>query len=175
MKIRNLSKICLVITFSIIFLNGCSYLKKKETNSNNEKERENVSKTRKNYEFNTDKKISQASGGLFSRKEQDVFGKNNVMWQAALETLSILPISSANYEGGVITTDWYGNEKDQIKISILFKSSEIRPSSFEVNSFKKSCNTSGRCGIKKGDNNFNNKIKSQIVEKIKDIEISKEK
>ena len=42
-------------------------------------------------------------------------GDNNRLWRAALETVSFMPLVSANASSGVIITDWYSapNAPDQ--------------------------------------------------------------
>ena len=46
------------------------------------------------------------------------FSSSNPMWRASLETLDFLPLTTVDYSGGVIITDWYseGNNKESIKI-----------------------------------------------------------
>ena len=54
------------------------------------------------------------------------FATSNVLWRATLKTIDFLPLINADYSGGIIITDWYSedlNSKEQIKISIHFKSS----------------------------------------------------
>ena len=52
------------------------------------------------------------------------FASSNPLWRATLDTLDFMPLLSVDYGGGVIITDWYGeeNENDAIKISIQFLS-----------------------------------------------------
>ena len=48
------------------------------------------------------------------------------MWRASLETLDFLPLTTVDYSGGIIITDWYfdntGKSEESIKISIRFLS-----------------------------------------------------
>ena len=55
-----------------------------------------------------------------------MFASANELWRASLDTLDFMPLSSVNYSGGIIITDWYsdGNSLDEsVKISTVF----IRP------------------------------------------------
>jgi hypothetical protein len=57
------------------------------------------------------------------------FATSNEMWRAALEILDFVPLSTADYGGGIIITDWYSddlNSNESIKIMINFLSNEIR-------------------------------------------------
>ena len=49
------------------------------------------------------------------------------MWRASLEVLDFLPLTTVDYSGGMIITDWYAenSQNDSIKISVRFLSNEI--------------------------------------------------
>ena len=61
-------------------------------------------------------------GGNDSKGGKFEFASSNPLWRAALDTISFMPLLSVDYGGGIIITDWYGedNENDTIKISIQF-------------------------------------------------------
>jgi len=41
------------------------------------------------------------------------FSTSNPMWRASLETLDFLPLTTVDYSGGIIITDWYSeNDND---------------------------------------------------------------
>src|SRR3546814_10825095 len=51
-------------------------------------------------------------------------GVNSYLWRASLDTVSFMPLASADPFGGVIITDWYSppqatNERFQINVYIL--------------------------------------------------------
>ena len=51
-------------------------------------------------------------------------GVNSLLWRASLDTLSFMPLSSADSSGGVILTDWYSfaefpNERFKVNLYIL--------------------------------------------------------
>ena len=53
-----------------------------------------------------------------------------------------MPLSSVNYSGGIIITDWYSdgsNANESIKISIRFLTNEIRSDSLQIKVFKREC------------------------------------
>ena len=53
-----------------------------------------------------------------------------------------MPLTSANYSGGIIITDWYSNNNnpnETIKITIRFLSNEIRSDAIDINVFYKKC------------------------------------
>ena len=53
-----------------------------------------------------------------------------------------MPLSSVNYSGGIIITDWYSSDQNQnesIKISIRFLTNEIRSDSLDIKVFTRKC------------------------------------
>ena len=46
-----------------------------------------------------------------------MFASANELWRASLDTLDFMPLSSVNYSGGIIITDWYSDGK--ILMSLL--------------------------------------------------------
>ena len=76
------------------------------------------------------------------------FATSNEMWRASLDILDFMPLTSADYGGGLIITDWYSDEsnsKDSIKISIRFLSNEIRSDSLKIIVHKKKCLSPQNC------------------------------
>ena len=78
-----------------------------------------------------------------------------------------MPILNASYSGGIIVTDWYGEDggKDSIKITIKFLSNEIRPDGIEVLVFKKNCKSFENCQSKRNDGKLSNELKFVILKK----------
>ena len=52
-------------------------------------------------------------GGLANRKTTYEFSTSNPMWRASLEILDFLPLSTVDYSGGMIITDWYSDNNSQ--------------------------------------------------------------
>ena len=76
------------------------------------------------------------------------FSTSNPLWRASLETLDFLPLTTVDYSGGVIITDWYSeNNKDleSIKITVRFLSNEIRSDSIKIIVHKKTCKQPSSC------------------------------
>ena len=62
------------------------------------------------------------------------------MWRASLEILDFLPLTTVDYSGGIIITDWYSeyqNNNESIKITVRFLSNEIRSDSLKIIVHKK--------------------------------------
>ena len=65
------------------------------------------------------------------------------MWRASLETLDFLPLTTVDYSGGIIISDWYSDNAstnlEAIKISLRFLSNDVRTESLKVTVHKKTC------------------------------------
>ena len=46
-------------------------------------------------------------GSLGNKKTTYEFSSSNPMWRASLETLDFIPLTTVDYSGGMIITDWY--------------------------------------------------------------------
>tara|TARA_X000001036_G_scaffold199863_1_gene188046 strand:+ start:1776 stop:2315 length:540 start_codon:yes stop_codon:yes gene_type:complete len=78
------------------------------------------------------------------------FSTSNPMWRASLETLDFLPLTTVDYSGGIIITDWYSDNnsaKESIKISLRFLSNDIRSESLKVIVHQKICSTNFDCRV----------------------------
>ena len=76
-----------------------------------------------------------------------------------------MSLSSVDYAGGLIITDWYSdnNPDESIKIVIKFLSNEIRADGIEIDIRKKSCNNQNKCLVKKIESDLNTEIKEKIL------------
>ena len=75
-------------------------------------------------------------GGVFD------FASSNELWRASLDVIDFMPLSSVNYSGGIIITDWYSSDQNQnesIKISIRFLTNEIRSDALDIKIFTRKC------------------------------------
>ena len=76
-------------------------------------------------------------GGVFE------FASSNELWRASLDVLDFMPLTSVNYSGGIIISDWYSTEQssnESIKISIRFLTNELRSDALDIKVFNKKCN-----------------------------------
>ena len=88
-------------------------------------------------------------GNVMKRGTTFEFSSSNPMWRASLDILDFIPLTNADYSGGVIITDWYSEDsnKESIKISVRFLSNEIRSDSIKIIVHKKVCNKDMNCNI----------------------------
>ena len=105
-------------------------------------------KARKNLEEGRGVSIAGIGRGL--RKTTYEFSTSNPMWRASLETLDFIPLTTVDYSGGMIITDWYSDSnsaKESIKISLRFLANEIRSESLKVIVHQKTCSTNLDCRV----------------------------
>ena len=96
------------------------------------------------------------------------FASSNELWRASLDILDFMPLTSANYSGGVIITDWYseqGKSNESIKITIRFLSNEIRSDAIDINIFYKKCITINNCSINKQEGQLKKELTKKILAK----------
>lgn len=93
------------------------------------------------------------------------FSSSNPMWRASLETIDFMPLTTVDYSGGMIITDWYNdtqNLDEFIKITIRFLSNEVRSDSIKIIVHNKKCSNQNKCQIKE----FKSKISEELITSI---------
>jgi len=106
-------------------------------------------KARKNIEEGRGVSVGNIAKGI-GRGTTYEFSTSNPMWRASLETLDFLPLTTVDYSGGIIITDWYSDNnsaKESIKISLRFLSNDIRSESLKVIVHQKICSSNLNCRV----------------------------
>ena len=124
-------------------------------------------KRKQNIEEGRGASVGSILGGIRGATTYE-FSSSNPMWRASLETLDFLPLTTVDYSGGVIITDWYsqnGNQ-DSIKLTVRFLSNEIRSDSLKIIVHKKICKTSSSCATSISKSNLiKDELRSTILRK----------
>ena len=123
-------------------------------------------RVKKNLEEGKGFRLSTAMAG--NKGTNFEFASSNELWRASLDVLDFMPLTSANYSGGVIITDWYSeqnNDNESIKITIRFLSNEIRSDAIDVNIFYKKCISTNNCKVNKQDGQLKKEITKKILAK----------
>jgi len=74
-------------------------------------------------------------------------GINSFLWRASLDTISFMPLSSADPFGGVIITDWYAPPEapdERFKMNIYILGRELRADGLRVAVFRQNRTADGR-------------------------------
>ncbi len=116
----------------------------------------------KGFRLNDVVKKGAGRGGNFE------FASSNELWRASLDIIEFMPLTSANYSGGIIITDWYSNNtnpNETIKITIRFLSNEIRSDAIDINVFYKKCDSEYKCVVQKNNENIESELRREILKK----------
>ena len=162
-KTKNLKILSFIAIFSF-FLVGCNgKLPGGDARKNSADPAERV---KKNLEEGRGFKImdlGKNKGGVFE------FASSNELWRASLDTIDFMPLTSVNYSGGIIITDWYSNEQDQnesIKISIRFLTNEVRSDALDIKVFTRRCEVSlMNCKYLESNDVLVTELKKEILKK----------
>ena len=140
-------------------------------------------------QFNDAENRLRSGGGLFGKKPMSLdnfesetqqqatsigFPINPYLWQASLETLGFMSLSSADPFAGIIITDWYSSQgapNERCKINIFIKGVKMKTDNLKVNSFCQSLSNGQWVDIK---NNIDNdaKLENAILNKAKKLRLS---
>ena len=159
---------CNFLIFSIILiLQSCGPLKLKRSDVKN-----NPINDAEKREKNIKEGRGISIGGGKSKSGSFDFATSNEMWRAAMEVLDFVPLTTADYGGGIIITDWYSdnlNSEESIKIMINFLSNEIRADGIDIKVYKKICNQNSNCNTRLIKSNISNDIKLAVLKKAAQI------
>jgi len=110
--------------------------------------------------FRVNDAFKSPGGGVFE------FASSNELWRASLDIIDFMPLTSVNYSGGIIISDWYSTDQssnESIKISIRFLSNEIRADALDIKVFSKKCLTQTNCVISEKSGNITIELKQKIL------------
>ena len=102
------------------------------------------------------------------KKTNFEFASSNELWRASLDVIDFMPLTSANYSGGIIITDWYSeneNTSESIKLVIRFLTNEIRSDAIDLKIFYKNCSSINNCKVSEKVNDLNIELKKEILKR----------
>ena len=161
MKINFILKSSLILFITIFFLNSCGKQvdAKKFPPDPKERVKRNLEEG-KGFRLSTKLKGLKKGGGDFE------FASSNSLWRASLDIIDFMPLSTANYNGGIIVTDWYSddvNSNESIKLTIRFLTNEIRSDAIDLKIFYKICKSENNCSVLEKKGNLVNEFKKEIL------------
>ena len=77
--------------------------------------------------------------GSRANPNQATIGVNGYLWRATLDTLSFMPLVSADPWGGTVITDWYANPQkpdERFKATVYILDPRLRADGLKVTVFK---------------------------------------
>ena len=177
MNTYKISKILAILTFVILFLNGCNGKfpgadARKYPADPKKRVEQNLAEGRG---FTLKNAFGGSKGGTFD------FASANELWRASVETLDFVPLINASYSGGIIITDWFNgntssqnNNKRDLKITVRFLTNEIRSDALKINVHERICvQSTNNCSVNLIQSKIANEIKLAILKKAAFLEKNK--
>ena len=169
MKFSNLHKSLILLTFLLFAVTGC-----KGPDGKFKLPGGDARKTPADPKLRVQQNLREGKGIRFNdafKQKGGVFdfASSNELWRASLDVIDFMPLSSVNYSGGIIITDWYSEKnspEESIKISIRFLTNEIRSDALDIKIFTRKCTDSlFNCSVSNLTGNLSTEIKKEILKK----------
>ena len=112
------------------------------------------------------KKDGEGGGGI---------GVNAYLWRATLDTVSFLPLTSADPFGGVIITDWYQppeSPNERLKLTIFILDRQLRADGLRVSVFRQIKNADGAWVDAKVEPATATQMEDAILSKARELRIA---
>lgn len=119
--------------------------------------------------FSDDKGKGNGGGGISG------VAVNTYLWHASLDTMSFMPIASADPFGGTIITDWYsprGAPNERFKVNIFILNRELRADGVRVTVFRQVKDPSGQWTDAPVDPKTNRDLENSILTRARQIRLS---
>ena len=100
---------------------------------------------------------------------------NGYLWRAALDTLSFMPLASADPYGGVIITDWYINPEkpdERLKCTVYILDSRLRADGLNVAVFKQTRDGAGNWADAPAASQTETDIENAILTRARQLRLS---
>ena len=166
MSIKNISKTVFFSLIAVIFFNSCNGKlpvgdARKFPDDPKKRVEQNLKEGR-GFKL-MDAMKNEKRGGVFD------FASSNELWRSSLDVIEFMPLSSVNYSGGIIISDWYSSEQnsnESIKVSIRFLTNEIRSDALDIKVFNRKCVKSLiDCKITSSEGVVVKELKKEILKK----------
>jgi hypothetical protein len=101
---------------------------------------------------------------------------NSYLWRATLDTLSFMPLASADPFGGVVITDWYappgGSSADRFKMTVYILSRELRADGLRVALFRQTQDPNGQWVEAEVDGSTPVELENAILTRAREMRIA---
>ncbi len=97
---------------------------------------------------------------------------NPFLWRAALDTISFMPITSADPFGGAIITDWYSppeTPRERFKINLLILAKELRSDGVRLTVFRQARDDAGNWTTAPTENNTAIDLENVILTRAREL------
>ena len=111
-----------------------------------------------------------SSGGV----QGPAIGVNAHLWKASLDTLSFMPLASADPFGGIIITEWYASSdspNEKFKIIVYITGMQLKVDALKIKVFKKIKNETGDWIDQSANLELSMKIENSVLTKAREYKI----
>ena len=118
---------------------------------------------------------SICSAGRDDQETNSGIGVNGFLWRASLDTLSFLPLSSADPFGGVIITDWYAppeSPAERFKVTVYILGRELRSDGVRVAVFRQKRDTRSGWTDANAGKDTSTSLENAILTRARELRIS---
>ncbi len=100
---------------------------------------------------------------------------NSYLWRATLDTLSFMPLASADPFGGVIITDWYSppeTKNERFKLTVYILSRQLRADGIRVAVFRQVQGVGGQWTDSEVNKNTATDLENAILTRARELRIA---
>lgn len=100
---------------------------------------------------------------------------NSFLWRATLDTLSFMPLASADPFGGVVITDWYENPEtpgERFKVNALILDRSLRADGVKVTLFKQKTDKGGTWRDTAVDHKMERSLEDTILTRARELKVT---
>jgi len=104
-----------------------------------------------------------------------LIGVNSFLWRATLDTLSFMPLASADPFGGVVITDWYENPEtpgERYKVNAIILDRSLRADGVKVTLFKQKLDSKGVWRDTNMDTKMERSLEDTILTRARQLKIA---
>lgn len=105
-------------------------------------------------------------------------GVNSYLWRATLDTLSFMPLASADPFGGVIITDWHetsGKAGERFKLNVAILDKQLKAGGVRVSAFRQTQDDAGAWRDAAVDSEVARKLEETILTRARELKIQQER
>ena len=115
--------------------------------------------------------ITSDSGGKI------ILGVNSYLWHASLDTLSFMPLASADPFGGVIITNWYSapeNPNERMKVTAYILTRTLRADGLKIAVFRQTRGADGSWADAQVNPQTATKLEDAILTRARELRLASE-
>ncbi len=115
------------------------------------------------------------STAISSDSGQRTLGVNSYLWHATLDTLSFMPLASADPFGGVIITDWYSapqTQDERLKVTVYILDRHLRADGIRVAVFRQTKSADGSWVDAQVNPETANKLTDAILTRARELRLA---